>query len=104
MTTPQKIFNVTVAGLGIWWWLRLPKVKVLSANGATGSVSYKMSINGKSIQDTYVLGDAPQFVDSGDGMHWFGAFGNATLRTVDLGIGYFRDGGFKVIKGTVISF
>lgn len=90
-----------------FWWLhsRRPQVHVLQTNAAARSVSYHMQVNGKEISDTYVLGDAPQFIPAGDGVHFFAAIGNTATKIVELAVGYFTpDGGFKSRKSTLISF
>ena len=67
-----------------FWWLhsRRPQVHVLQTDATARSVSYHMQVNGKEVSDTYVLGDAPQFIPSGDGVHYFAAIGNTGAKKV----------------------
>lgn len=106
MDSAKKAIGITVI-LGLGYWLLRPRaiVKSLSLDGVNKTVSYYMNYNGTEIRDTFKLGDAPQFVPVGDGKHYFGAWGNNLLGTVDLHIGYYEpNGGFKTIKGLVIGF
>ena len=105
-SSAKKALGVT-AILAIGYWIFRPRVVVKSVqlDGVNKTVQYYMNYHGKEITDTFKLGDSPQFVPVGDGVHFFGAWGNNLLGTVDLHIGYFEpNGGFKTIKGLVIGF
>ena len=85
--------------------LRKPSITILSTNAQQKSVSYKMSVNGKEITDTFFLGDARQLIEAGDGEYYFYANGNTVTDIVDLAIGYFtKEGAFQAVKGHVVSF
>lgn len=87
----------------IWYFSRKPRISILNKDAATGTISYKMSINGKSITDTIRFTDMPQFIAAGDGTHIFAAIPNNTFGTLELSIGYMENGGYKSIKSLLLS-
>jgi hypothetical protein len=105
MNTVAKSAIVGV-GLGfLWYYLRKPKITVLSANAAAGSVTYKMSIDGESITDTVVMGDQRQLVPAGKTKYWFYANTEPNKALIELVIGYYTpEGAFQGVVGKIISF
>lgn len=101
--TKTFLLIALTGGLAAWWYSRLPRIKVVATQPG-GGITYKMSINGFSITDTYVIGDEPQFIPTGDGTHYFACVAGS-FNTATLSIGYYTaDGGFKGIKTEVISW
>jgi hypothetical protein len=106
METRTKVVGVIIGGGLLYAWLK-PKMKieVVKTDAELKMVQYAMKYYDYSITDTFVMGDIPNMVPMGDGVHYSLAMGNALTGIVDLSIGYLEsNGGFKSIKDMVISF
>lgn len=82
---------------------RKPKINILQTNAQEQTVSYKMTYKDKTITDTFKLGDAAQFIPVGIDNYFFGAYSKG-MGIVELGIGYFENGGFKSVATRIVSF
>ena len=104
-TETKTMLLIATATAAAWWFGRLPKIKVISTNTGAGGITYTMSINGQSITDTYYPGDAPSFIPTGDGTHFFSAFPVVGVGAgVELSIGYYdTNGGYKSIKSIIVE-
>lgn len=103
MRTSTKVGMAVVTGAVIIWAIRRPKIKTIAVDQATKTVQYYMAINGKSIKDTFQVGDTPQIIAAGDGTHYFLAQGNPYLDTVILSICFKKDGGYMATNSLIIS-
>lgn len=106
MQTRTKVFTGLVTAGLLYYLLRdKSKIQVLKTNVGAKSVEYYMEYEGQAIKDTFVLGDIPNIVPVGDGIHYFAAIGDIGLGIVELSIGFYEsNGGFKSIKSHLISF